>query len=341
MDPLPAVSVLMPCYNAAGTLPETLASLDRQSLSDFEVVAIDDGSQDQTYEVLRQKAFRDSRYRVLTRPHAGIISALNDGLSHCCSALVARMDADDIAFPHRLEHQVTFLNDHPELAVAGCLVEGFPHGQVREGFRIYIDWLNSLTTDRDIRREMFVESPLAHPSVVFRREWVEKVGGYQERGWAEDYDLWLRLYLAGARFGKISEILLKWREYPQRLTRSDSRYSVENFLRAKAYYLARGPLANRDAVIIWGAGMMGRRLCKQLMLNDCPVVGFIDVDPKKIGKTRRGLPVRGTEEIPAWLKRYSCPALLSAVGARGARRLIRNQLNTLGLREGMDWWSAA
>jgi glycosyltransferase involved in cell wall biosynthesis len=341
MNPLPAVSILMPCYNAADTLPETLESLDRQSLSDYEVVAVDDGSQDQTYEILMKKALSDSRYRILARPHTGIIFALNEGVSQCRSALVARMDADDVALPHRLEHQVAFLTNNPDIAVAGCLVEGFPRGQVREGFRIYIDWLNSLITDRDIRREMFVESPLAHPSVVFRREWVEQVGGYQERGWPEDYDLWLRFYLAGARFGKIPQILLKWREYPQRLTRRDSRYSVENFLRAKAYYLARGPLAKRDAVIIWGAGMMGRRLCKQLMLNDCPVAGFIDIDPKKIGKTRRGLPVRGPEKIQDWLQRYSSPVLLSAVGARGARRLIRDQLNSIGLVEGTDWWSAA
>src|SRR3990172_3586333 len=117
-------------------------------------------------------------------------------------------------------------------------------------FRLYLDWLNSLVSDADIRREIFVESPLAHPSVVFLRRWVEQVGGYQDHGWPEDYDLWLRLYLAGANFAKVPEVLLYWRESPERLTRRDGRYALENFLRAKAHYLKRGPLAGGEAVII-------------------------------------------------------------------------------------------
>jgi hypothetical protein len=158
---------------------------------------------------------------------------------------------------------------------------------------------------------------------------------------AEDYDLWLRLYLAGARFAKVDQVLLDWREGPERLTRRDGRYSVENFLRAKAYYLARGPLADRDAVIIWGAGMMGRRLSKQLVRQGAPLVAFVDIDPRKIGRTRRGLPILPPQEFPAWWGRYASPVLLAAVGARGARPLIRAQVQRFGLREGLDWWCVA
>jgi hypothetical protein len=112
---------------------------------------------------------------------------------------------------------------------------------LREGQRIYLEWLNSLLEDGDIHREMFVESPLPHPSVIIRKAWLDQVGGYQDRGWPEDYDLWMRLYLAGAQFAKLPEVLLDWRDDPQRLTRTDSRYSLENFLRLKAYYLQLDP----------------------------------------------------------------------------------------------------
>jgi len=331
----------MPCYNAAATITEALESLSNQTFSEFEIIAVDDGSTDNTLAILQTWAARDTRLRVLSRPHEGIITALNAGLEACRARYVARMDADDICHPKRLERQVAILDAHPEVALVSCLVEGFPKEDLREGFRIYIDWQNSLVGDEDIRREMFVESPLAHPSVTFRKTLVEALGGYQEHGWAEDYDLWLRLYLQGARFAKIPEVLVSWREYPERLTRSDGRYSVENFLRAKAYYLARGPLSGREAVIIWGAGMMGRRLSKQLERQQAPLVAFIDVDPKKIGRTRRGLPILAPEELVERWERYANPVVLAAVGARGARALIRERLNGFGLREGQDWWGVA
>ena len=338
---MPIVSVLLPCYNAAATVTEALESLANQTLADFEIIAVDDGSTDNTLAILQTWAEKDARLRVLPRSHEGIIPTLNAGLEVCQAHYVARMDADDLCHPERLARQVAYMEAHPEVDLVSCLVEGFPKEALREGFRIYIDWQNSLVSHEDIRREMFVESPMAHPSVTFRKSVVETLGGYQERGWAEDYDLWLRLYLQGVRFGKIPEVLLSWREYPERLTRSDGRYSLENFLRAKAYYLVRGPLAGREAVIIWGAGMMGRRLSKQLARQGAPLVAFIDVDPKKIGRTRRGLPILAPDEVLEWWERYNNPVLWTAVGARGARALIRERLEGMGLREGQDWWGVA
>jgi len=338
---MPAVSVLLPCYNVAGTLSEALDSLVSQTFADFEVIAVDDGSSDTTAAILEEWASRDSRFRLLSQPHGGIIPALNAGLAVCRVPYVARMDADDRCQPERLARQIAFLEAHPEVAVVGCLVRGYPPGQVRQGFCLYLEWLNSLVSDADIRREIFVESPLAHPSVVFRREWVEQVGGYQEHGWPEDYDLWLRLYLAGARFAKVPEVLLDWRESPERLTRRDGRYALENFLRAKAYYLGRGPLIGCEAVIIWGAGMIGRRLSKYLVRQGAPLVAFVDVDPRKIGRARRGLPILAPSALPEWWQRYDHPIVLAAVGARGARPLIRAQLAAFGLCEGRDWWNVA
>jgi glycosyltransferase involved in cell wall biosynthesis len=331
----------MPCYNAAETLDEAIASIRGQSLENLELVSVDDGSTDDTLARLQKWAGRDARVRVLAREHEGIIVALNAGLAACRAPLIARMDADDRSHPERLQRQWEFLRGHEEIAAVGCLVEGYPPGAVREGFRIYLDWLNSLTTPEAIGREVFVESPMAHPSVMMRKEWLEEVGGYEERGWPEDYDLWLRLFLAGALLAKVPERLLWWREHPRRLTRTDSRYSVENFLRAKAWYLARGPLLGRDAVILWGAGMMGRRLAKHLAREGVPLAAFVDIDPKKIGRSRRGFPILAPSELLAWWQQNARPALLAAVGSRGARELIRKRLLEMGLQEGRDWWAVA
>jgi glycosyltransferase involved in cell wall biosynthesis len=338
---MPKISVLIPCYNAAATLEPTLESIAAQTLRDFEVIAVDDGSDDETAVILEHWAQRDPRFCCVALPHAGIIPALNAGLAECDAEYVARMDADDLMHPTRLELQAAYLDEHPKTTLVSSLVSGFPSGELREGFRIYIEWLNTLTSHAEICREMFVESPLCHPTVTFRKEAVRELGGYQERGWAEDYDLWLRMYLAGMEFAKVPETLVEWREHPERLTRTDSRYSLENFLRAKAHYLALGPLKERDEVIIWGSGMHGRRLSKHLLREGVNLIAFIDIDPKKIGRTRRDRPIVGPEALPDLWAGASRPALLAAVGARGARELIRTRLAGFGLREGEDWWAAA
>jgi glycosyltransferase involved in cell wall biosynthesis len=331
----------MPCYNAAVTLPHALGSLSQQTLTDFELIAVDDGSTDGTDEVLQDWAGGDTRLQILCQDYGGIVSALNAGLEACQTEYIARMDADDLAHPERLARQIAFLEQHPETAVVGCRVRGYPPDEVREGFSIYLDWQNSLLTNDDIRREMFVESPLAHPSVVICKDWLLGLGGYQEHGWPEDYDLWLRFYQAGARFAKLPEVLLDWREHTGRLTRQDSRYSLENFLRVKAHYLVRGPLLHRESVLLWGAGMMGRRLSKHLLRQGAPLSAFVDIDPQKIGRTKRGLPILSPDDLPVWWEHSSNPVVLAAVGARGARQLIRQRLTRFGLKEGRDWWSVA
>lgn len=337
----PKVSVVMPCYNAQETVDEAVVSVLENTLTDFELIAVDDGSEDATAERLKRWSRRDERVRPVLRDHGGLIPTLNAGWRAARGQLIARMDADDRSAPSRLARQAEFLARHSELAAVSSLVESFPPEAVREGFQVYLDWLNGLVTPEDIAREIFVESPLPHPSMMIRREWLERMGGYKEFGWPEDYDLWLRMHLAGARFGKVEQVLLYWREHPDRATRTDSRYSVRNFLRAKAHYLMKGPLADRDAVLIWGAGQMGRRLSKHLLREGAPLVVFIDVDPDKIGREKRGRPVVGRGKLLDWWRRYDNPALISAVGSHAARPQIRAYLEKRGLMEARDWWAAA
>ncbi len=337
----PVVSVLMPAHNAATTLPETLSSLRAQSLPDFEVVAVNDGSSDESGAILQACAAEDPRVRPIQLPRVGLIEALNRGLAICRGEFVARMDADDLAHPRRLELQAERLRAQPGLSVVSCLVEPFPADTVTEGFRRYVEWLNALTTPTEIARDMFIESPLPHPSVMLRRAELLALGGYQERGWAEDYDLWLRYHLAGKRMEKITQTLLRWRDHPERATRTDARYSVENFLRAKAHYLMRDPLRGRDAVIIWGAGQMGRRLSKHLGRGGAPLLAFLDVDAGKIGRTLRGRPIHHADDFPDLWRQHARPALLAAVGSRGARTLIRARLQEWGFTESADFWCVA
>ncbi|MBM3121577.1 MAG: glycosyltransferase [Chloroflexi bacterium] len=339
--PAPRLSVLLPCRDAATTLDEALASIFSQTFTDFEVVAVDDGSTDGSAERLEAWAQVETRLRLLRLPPRGLIEALNAGLAACRAPLIARMDADDRSHPERFAEQVRLLEADPGLAAAGCLVEAFPAAVVRPGLALYLAWLNGLTTPEAIAREIYVESPLVHPSVTMRSAWIERVGGYQEHGWPEDYDLWLRIHAAGGRFAKVPRMLFSWREHPGRLTHASARYAIESFLEAKVHYLLAGPLKGRGSILIWGAGIVGKRLSKRLLAQGAPVTAFIDIDPAKIGRTRRGLPVIAPQACLDLWQRSPDPILLAAVGARGVRPLVREQINGLGLVEGRDWWAVA
>jgi len=333
----PAVSVLLPAYNAAPYLPEALASLRAQELADWELVAVDDGSTDGTDEILAAAAAADARVRLLRQPHQGLVAALNAGLAASRAPLVARMDADDRMHPDRLRRQVAYLQADPGVALVSCLVECFPRAAIQEGLQRYEQWLNSLVTPEEIARDLFVESPLVHPSVTFRRAAVMDVGGYQEHGWAEDYDLWLRLHLAGARFAKVPAVLYYWRDRPDRLTRTGEAYSLRNFRRLKIHYLRQGFLRGRPNVLIWGAGRGGKAWGASLAEAGLAIAAFIDIDPKKIGRTRRGRPVIAPEALPP---PGELP-LLVTVGVKGARALIRAALAQRGYIEQRDYLCVA
>jgi glycosyltransferase involved in cell wall biosynthesis len=333
----PRVSVLMPAYNAQTTVASAVESVLRQTLTDFEIVLVDDGSTDATPGILDDLRRRDPRARVINAPHRGIIHALNIGIAECRAELIARMDADDISHPSRLEMQADFMRARPDISVCSSLVRMFPRKRLLGGMVRYERWLNSLLTPDEISRDMFVESPLAHPSAMVRRDELTAIGGYQERGWAEDYDLWLRYHAAGKRFCKVDRMLLFWRQTEGRLTFTDGRYSVENFLRAKAHYLARMLSGTNRPIVQWGAGKTGRRLIKHLLREGVAIDAVVDIDANKIGHHLRGRPIVS----PDYLKSGPGPFVIAAVSSHGARELIRERLKGFGFVEVTDFLCAA
>lgn len=339
----PAVSVLLPLYNAAATIDEALDSLQTQTLDDFEVVAVDDGSDDSTADRVRARAAADPRLRLLTGPHRGLVAALNRGLADCRAPLVARMDGDDCCLPGRLEQQVVLARQRADVDVIGCRVELFAAAEISPGFAAYVDWLNGLVDHEAIVRALYIESPLVHPSVLFRREAVHAVGGYQDPGWAEDYDLWLRCAAAGRRFAKVPVVLFQWREHAGRLTRTDSRYSVENFLRAKAWYLAAGWLRERPDFAVWGTGQMARRLTKHLQRLGCRPQAFIGAQTGRQAGLLRGVPVVSAAD---WALGLSAPGqartrVLVALPSRAGRQAASRRLLAAGWVETRDFLCVA
>jgi glycosyltransferase involved in cell wall biosynthesis len=327
------VSVLLPVRDAAATLDQALGSLRRQRFSDFEVLVVDDGSVDESPRIAAHHAADDGRIRLFRQPARGLVPALQRGLDLARGPLLARMDADDWAHPARLGEQARCLESAGGLALCATQVR-IVGANVRDGFRRYEAWSNGLLTPGQIERARFIESPLVHPTVMVRRQVLQAVGGWRQGPFPEDYELWLRLMAAGHRLAKLPRVLLWWRDGPGRLTRVDQRYSQAAFAALKARYLAAGPLRGVERWLLWGAGKAGRQLARELEPCGQLPTAWLDIDPRKVGRQRRGRPVWGIDRLP---RAGELPVLV-AVGAQGARQLIRPQLQALGYREGVDCW---
>ncbi len=330
----PPLAVLLPFYNAAETLAQTLDSILAQGFNDFSLIAVDDGSSDSSSEIVQHYMQQDRRITLYQPGRQGVVGAMNYALAHCTAPLCARMDADDIMEPDRLQRQFDYLQANPAITLLGSRVSLFPQEEIQEGFREYIRWQNGCLTAQEIADNIYVELPIAHPSVMFRRDAIVQAGAYRDGDFPEDYELLLRLHQGGHQMAKLPEVLLHWRDSGGRLTRTDSRYSRDAFDRIRADYLARDPrLQQGRPLAYWGAGRQTRKRCAHLIAQGHRPEVWVDIAPKKIGNIIGGARV----VAPAWLRRTEKPFVLSYVANHGARELITAELEAMGYRNGIDY----
>lgn len=341
----PAVSVLLPCRDAEAWLPACIESLEEQTLAAFEVLAVDDGSSDATAALLEAWAARDPRVRPLSTRGAGLVPALVLASERARAPLLARMDADDVARPRRLAAQRDFLAREPGIAGCGTGVRLFPRDALGSGYRRYERWINSLHEPSEVDADLFVECPIAHPTLMVRRAAFEAAGGYRDPGWPEDYDLLMRLHETGAALANLSDVLLEWRVRPERFSLRSPAYAPAAFRRCKVHYLVRGPLRQAGArvrpTVVWGAGRVGKAFSNALRQRGGELEAFVDLDPRKVGQLIHGAPVLDPAGFERRLRREPRPYVLAAVGSPGARAEIRGALRGMGMREVADFRAVA
>jgi glycosyltransferase involved in cell wall biosynthesis len=334
------VAVLLPFRDVAPWLDAAIASVRAERCVE-QIVLVDDGSTDASASIAERHAEQDDRIALVRAGGEGIVAALELARSRTSARFLARMDGDDISLPGRIEQAVALLESRPALGAVGSRVQAFPEEHVAEGLRRYVAWQNALLTEGEHRDALFIEAPLCHPSVVLRASALASVGGYRDGPFPEDYDLWLRLDRAGHGLAKVPSLGLGWRHRPDRLTFRDARYSREAHRKLKAGFLAERlgltPRATTHGVAVWGAGPTGRRLARELETHGVGIRAFLDIDPDKIGRTRRGVPVHDAR----WLDRAPRPFVLIAVGARGARDIKEGELTRRGLESGEDFLAAS
>jgi len=234
----PKITVLMPAYNAGKYLREAIASVLKQSFRNFELLIINDGSDDDTPDIAL--SFTDPRVMVVNKEHEGIAAALNTGLKLANAPLIARFDADDICMPTRLETQFNFLNDHPDYVLVGSDAE-----YILENGEFLFNFKCIAHSNDEVQNNLYVYCPFIHSAVMYRREAVIKAGGYNVHAHNfEDYLLWTNLAKTG-KMQNLREPLIKVRLNASSAT-IDEKWRGERFRQLKRQATTRGSITNEE-----------------------------------------------------------------------------------------------
>lgn len=258
----PLISILLPFYNSQFFLKNCLDSIKKQTLKEFEVILINDGSTDRSNQIATEFTKKDRRFKLFNlEKNTGIVHALNFGIKQCHGSYIARMDADDVMLPERLFKQLDFAKKNPRIDLVGSQVELLrTDAPITKGQKNYINWSNSLISDQQIKDQIFVESPVIHPTFFMKKSFMEKMGGYQDNPWAEDYDFILRAFINGGIFGKLPEKLLVKQDHPDRVVRNDVRCKRKAMFAAKAHYFKKSELYDKNRIYALISGNRSKKM---------------------------------------------------------------------------------
>lgn len=327
------VSIVIPFKNTAHYLPECLDSILGQSYSNWEVLAVDDHSNDQSFEVLSQYASKDSRIEIFKNEGEGIIPALQTAYAKSNGTFITRMDSDDIMKPQRLQRMADNLVVNGKGHIAVGQVKYFSDRGISNGYERYEKWLNGLTSRGTNFDEIYKECVIPSPCWMVHREDFDRCGGFGPLRYPEDYDLTFRFYEGGLKIIPGNEILHFWRDYNTRTSRTHEHYAQNYFLDIKLHYFLK---LNRDKnrpLVVWGAGFKGKAIAKGLQSQGINFIWLCD-NPKKIGKK---IYQKELVHFDA-LKTLSNPQSIITVANGKEQKEIKNHLKSLSQEAMSDYF---
>ena len=329
---IPAVSVILPFFNADLTLERAIESIAAQSLQHFECILINNNSTDKSVEIANRQIGKDNRFSLIHEKTQGVMFASNTGSKLARGKYIARMDADDYAYTNRLKLQAGFLDANPDYGAVAGLVKHISHSENTKGFARYVEWVNSVRTYREILNSQFIESPIPNPSAMWRREVAVKYGMYKYGDFPEDYEMWLRWLSQGVKIKKLDETVLNWHDSDTRLTRTQPIYSDAAFYRIKTKYLANWLEKNNPfhpRIAVWGASRISRRRARLLKQYGIEIECYIDITRNR----QLDQEVVYYSEIPPPDKIF----ILTYIKQINARDEIQDFLHSRGFQEGLNY----
>ncbi len=333
----PSVSIILPFKDAEETVLDCIRSIKAQTFDYWELIAVNDSSIDGSLQKVTLSAQNDTRIKIYNNKGKGIVDALNTAIWLSVGKFIARMDADDTMHKERLSLQFDFLRNNKDIGLVSSLVthKGNEKDDFR-GYQNYVNWINNLIDPEEISKNRFIESPIAHPSVMFRKELLSLFGNYQKGEFPEDYELWLRFLDKGVKMTKINRHLLTWNDAPNRLSRKDHRYKLHAFQKIKAQYVAKWiakRVPPRTAIHVWGYGKIARRQARFLRQFGLNIKIAYEVDSQKFRLNEDGTKVIHYERVPA----PGTVFILVLIGSGDIRSKITQYLTDRGYLDGENY----
>jgi len=285
----------MPVRNAGPYLAECLDSIITQTETLWELWTVDDHSDDNSAEILRAYAIRDTRMHTLVNKGRGIIDALRTAYSQSTGNYITRMDADDVMMPEKL---AILLSHTYTGAIATGGVEYFRDDvPLGDGYTRYADWLNALCADNSHWSAIYKECVIPSPAWMMDRETFERVGAFSSKVYPEDYDLAFRCYATGLEVSASTDIIHRWRDHGERASRNDPHYTDNSFLNLKLQHFLRSDYDGEGTLCLVGAGKKGKYCARYLIDAGIEFDWFTD-NPRKLTVPIYGVTLQAESEIP-------------------------------------------
>ena len=329
----PKTSILIPYKNAAKYLKPCIASIIDQTEINWEIIAINDHSSDESAQIIDEFCAHDKRIFNYINNGKGIIDGLRMAFEHSTGTLITRMDADDIMAPDKLADLKQILMKSGLGTVATGLVRYFSDGILGAGYQRYANWLNGLHSKDNCYSEIYKECVIPSPAWMVWRSDLISVGAFDSNIYPEDYDLCFRFYKMGFKIVASQQVLHFWRDYPERTSRNDPRLKDQSFMSLKLNRFIELETKANDRFVIWGAGRKGKLLAQ--LLND-KEKNFSWVCNNK-NKIKKRVYNKVIESHNTLLPNNNFKILI-AVAERGAQKDISRFLDENGFRENQDYY---
>ena len=279
----PLISILTPFKNTAQFLPECIDSIINQSYKNWELVIVDDGSSDASFNIVLEYSKQDSRIKLYKNKGLGIIEALRQALEESSGDYITRMDSDDIMTSNKLDVLLQNLLDHGKQHIAIGLVNYFRENGINDGYLHYENWLNDLTKTGRNYSEIYKECVIPSPCWMIHRDDLISCDAFNHDRYPEDYDLTFRFYKNNMTCIPCKTVLHDWRDYDTRSSRTSEHYAENHFIDLKLHYFLQLNYDPSRPLVIWGAGHKGKTIAKALVEKQIPFNWICD-NPNKIGK---------------------------------------------------------